>query len=1116
MNSSSFLALFFIFFTFSFGQDSTLDFINKHETNKEYLRGDLVSDKAADSADAVYYYAIQDVPPGVLITNKQFWSTLDDYAEILSDPEGDPKDFESPDTNETKDLSAPDEVPNKNFFSVSLASNGYGIVTGAGNFEEGTFATIKAIPEPGYLFNQWISDRFGSQIDNPKVVEVISNVSFTANFSQDTNDNDNDGLTNYQEIIVYKTDSNKSDTDEDGMKDGYEVSKGFDPNVFNIFYLLNISSSFGGNVSGGGHFQPQSSTTMEAIPDPGFVFSGWSGDTSGNANPKFIFLDSNKSILANFEQDLNDDDNDGLTNYEEIVIHSTDHNNADTDNDGIFDKDEIENGFDPRVYTSFTLSLAPAPEGQLIGDGQYQPLTYHSIEANPHLGFTFSHWSGDISGTSNPLIIFLDSDKSISANFAADSSDPDQDGLTTYEEVFLYNTKFNDFDSDKDGIPDGKEIQIGSDPNTHEKKPAKIEIYSNYFDFKQSSESRNDFTYTKYIVRDTGLTSGTLRIEIEGYSALLPDKLLTAESLIDITGHKDDANSDGIFDIFDPEITYSKSFTGIEKSTFQFEPSNIWEVKYNTVFSITRKVGQSSLDVFFEGFATSSNIPEISVGDNFSGERTLFNFMGGTGTLNYGFNSYSTMITRSDTSETYSINSSLEKNNANSITLKSLALPNVSGTKSEIDVNLEREDNLFHKQFTLGEITYYVRVTDFIDYDNDGIPNISDPSPKAFSSKTEHLGDGWYRDDSLGIFFPDQNSHWCYHIELGWIYVPFWHDQSTWIYRPDYDAGGIYPDYLVSGWFWTNNDIFPYIFSSSESNYQRGDWLYLGTGGVCYLWGDTWEKGQKEWYINHGYDWAPASKINPEPLGTNIKNKILEVEKNQSIELNIFGDLWGDKLFFIPKEISNLSKVKKLDLGANNIIDLTNLSELNQLEELYLDQNWGLEDISSLSNLRNLKHLSLYATSVGDIGALANLTNLETLNLSVTFVTDISSLSNLRNLKHLSLYDTSVRDIGALANLTNLETLDLDFEDISPLSNLNNLRELYVGEEWAKVSNLTPLENLQKLEILNIYIAENSDISPLSKLRNLKSLRVLPSLNETQLNWLKVSLPETDISEGRF
>lgn len=43
-------------------------------------------------------------------------------------------------------------------------------------------------------------------------------------------DSDADGITDYNEINTFHTDPAKKDTDGDGFADGYEVSKGYNPN----------------------------------------------------------------------------------------------------------------------------------------------------------------------------------------------------------------------------------------------------------------------------------------------------------------------------------------------------------------------------------------------------------------------------------------------------------------------------------------------------------------------------------------------------------------------------------------------------------------------------------------------------------------------------------------------------------------------------------------------------------------------------------------------------------------------------------------------------------------------------------------------------------------------
>ena len=49
-------------------------------------------------------------------------------------------------------------------------------------------------------------------------------------------------------------------------------------------------------------FDSDASVTIEAVPDAGYAFDGWSGDLSGTANPTTILMNCNKKITANFSQ----------------------------------------------------------------------------------------------------------------------------------------------------------------------------------------------------------------------------------------------------------------------------------------------------------------------------------------------------------------------------------------------------------------------------------------------------------------------------------------------------------------------------------------------------------------------------------------------------------------------------------------------------------------------------------------------------------------------------------------------------------------------------------------------------------------------------------------------
>jgi hypothetical protein len=63
-------------------------------------------------------------------------------------------------------------------------------------------------------------------MDNPLSVLMDSDKIIGATFHPDAADDDNDGLTNHQEIAIYGTNPAIKDTDGDGFIDGYEVLTG--------------------------------------------------------------------------------------------------------------------------------------------------------------------------------------------------------------------------------------------------------------------------------------------------------------------------------------------------------------------------------------------------------------------------------------------------------------------------------------------------------------------------------------------------------------------------------------------------------------------------------------------------------------------------------------------------------------------------------------------------------------------------------------------------------------------------------------------------------------------------------------------------------------------------
>ena len=87
----------------------------------------------------------------------------------------------------------------------------------------------------------------------------------------------------------------------------------------------------------------------------------------------------------------------------------------------------------------------------------------------------------------------------------------------------------------------------------------------------------------------------------------------------------------------------------------------------------------------------------------------------------------------------------------------------------------------------------------------------------------------------------------------------------------------------------------------------------------------------------------------------------------------------------------------------------------------------GVSDLSPLSNLTSLEHLTLIDSQVTDLTPLAEMTSLRSMDLTHTPVSDLSPLSKrLNNLISLTLTGTKVSDVAPLASLPNLVHLNLN------------------------------------------------------------------------------------------
>ena len=89
---------------------------------------------------------------------------------------------------------------------------------------------------------------------------------------------------------------------------------------------------------------------------------------------------------------------------------------------------------------------------------------------------------------------------------------------------------------------------------------------------------------------------------------------------------------------------------------------------------------------------------------------------------------------------------------------------------------------------------------------------IAESYASPFAGKSE--GQGWFRSDWFGLFLP-ANENWVFHQDFEWIYHGPTNQNGIWFWSERI------------GWSWTREDVWPYLWMNSQSNWT----YYFGKKG---------------------------------------------------------------------------------------------------------------------------------------------------------------------------------------------------------------------------------------------------------------------------------------------
>ena len=117
-----------------------------------------------------------------------------------------------------------------------------------------------------------------------------------------------------------------------------------------------------------------------------------------------------------------------------------------------------------RFNLSVTCDSTKGTVTEIPGLGLYILGTQIILTVTPKAGYLLTAWSGNSTASTTSITLTMDSDKSVTANFAQDSGDNDGDGLTNYQESITYGTNPDSKDSNNDNIEDGQAVALGYSP----------------------------------------------------------------------------------------------------------------------------------------------------------------------------------------------------------------------------------------------------------------------------------------------------------------------------------------------------------------------------------------------------------------------------------------------------------------------------------------------------------------------------------------------------------------------------------------------------------------------------------------------------------------------------
>ena len=146
----------------------------------------------------------------------------------------------------------------------------------------------------------------------------------------------------------------------------------------------------------------------------------------------------------------------------------------------------------------------------------------------------------------------------------------------------------------------------------------------------------------------------------------------------------------------------------------------------------------------------------------------------------------------------------------------------------------------------------------------------------------------------------------------------------------------------------------------------------------------------------------------------------------------------------------------------------------NRLKDLHIDNGQHIQSLEPLRGCTALERFTIYeADQISDLSPLSGSIRLICITLLMSLVTDVSVIASMPHLEAFSLMKAGPHSITSL----------------SPFSQCINLRFLMLFGH-TEIKDLTPLQSLSNLSMLDISNTSSEDLTPLTALPKLEHLRL--------------------------